>query len=62
MFPLTSSRETSGLSRKQNELFPSGPYIKCILLILAVSNVTCVLHAPNNARKRDFTSRSLASF
>ena len=31
MFPLTSSRETSGLSGKQNQLFPSGPYIKCII-------------------------------
>ena len=31
MFPSTSSRETSGLEGKQNELFPSGPYIKCIL-------------------------------
>ena len=31
MFPSTSSRETSGLSVKQNEPFPSGPYIKCIL-------------------------------
>ena len=33
MFPSTSSRETSGLSGKQNKLFPSGPYIKCILFI-----------------------------
>ena len=33
MFPSTSSRETSGLSGKQNQLFPSGPYIKCILFI-----------------------------
>ena len=30
MFPSTSSWETSGLSGKQNSLFPSGPYIKCI--------------------------------
>ena len=34
MFPSTSSRETSGLSGKQNELFPSEPYIKCILFTL----------------------------
>ena len=31
MFPSTSSRETSELSGKQNLLFPSGPYIKCVL-------------------------------
>ena len=32
MFPSTSSRETLRLSGKQNSLFPSGAYIKCILL------------------------------
>ena len=31
MFPMTSFRETSGLSRKQNLLFPPGPYIKRII-------------------------------
>ena len=33
MFPSTSSRETSGLSGKQNQLFPSGTYIKCIMFL-----------------------------
>ena len=32
MFPSTLPLETSGLEGKQNELFPSTPYIKCILL------------------------------
>ena len=31
MFPSTSSRQT-GLSEKQNELFPSGSDIKCIII------------------------------
>ena len=31
MFPSTSSREISGLPGKQNWLFPSGLYIKCIM-------------------------------
>ena len=31
MFPTTSFRETLGLSGKQNLLFSSGPYIKCII-------------------------------
>ena len=31
MFPSTSSRETLRLSGKQNSLFPSGVYIKCIM-------------------------------
>ena len=32
MFPSTSSRETSGLSGKQNQLSPSGSDIKCIIV------------------------------
>ena len=32
MFPSTSSQETSGLSRKQDYLFPTGSDIKCIML------------------------------
>ena len=32
MFPSTLSRETSALSGKQNWLFPSETYIKCIML------------------------------
>ena len=32
MFPSTSSRETSGLSGKQDYLFPTGPDIKCTML------------------------------
>ena len=31
MFPSISSREESGLSGKQNELFPRGPDVKCIM-------------------------------
>ena len=31
MFPETKSRETSGLSGKQNKLFPSGSDSKCII-------------------------------
>ena len=37
MFPSTSSRETLGLSGKQNLLFPSGPYIKCIISFSVLS-------------------------
>ena len=40
MFPSTSSRETSGLSGKQNKLFPSGTDIKCILNRLATESAT----------------------
>ena len=32
MFPEKKSRETSELEGKQNQLFPSGPDIKCMLL------------------------------
>ena len=35
MFP----QMTSGLSGKQNELFPSGPYIKCILTKIQISRL-----------------------
>ena len=38
MFPSTSSRETLRLSGKQNSLFPSGVYIKCILFTFLVAS------------------------
>ena len=55
MFPSTSSRETSGLSGKQNFLFPSGPYIKCIILYgQSISKNWCLPvaleHIPNSVR------------
>ena len=34
MFPETKSWETSGLEGKQNQLFPSGSYIKCFVMYL----------------------------
>ena len=44
MFPETKSRETSGLSGKQNYLFSSGPYIKCIIFNSPYPMITvCVL-------------------
>ena len=33
MFPESSSWETSRLEGKQNYLFPSWPYIKCVLYL-----------------------------
>ena len=33
MFLETKLRETSGVSGNQNQLFPSGPYIKCIMIV-----------------------------
>ena len=56
MSPSTSSRETSGLSEKQNELFPSGPYIKCIIFHKAHSfpwatlSENCSLFGTDNVR------------
>ena len=46
MFPSTSSRETSGLSGKQNWLFPSGPYIKCTAVYYNIAS-KAVLSRPN---------------
>ena len=40
MFPSTSSRETLGLFGKKNQLFPSGPYIKGILLTARKDHLT----------------------
>ena len=56
MSPSTSFRETSGLSEKQNELFPSGPYIKCIIFHKAHSfpwatlSENCSLFGTDNVR------------
>ena len=49
----TSSRETLGLSGKQNLLIPEGPYINCILLTTDFL-YTAILQQHNKSCKARF--------